>query len=292
VNIPVIHYRSNYVANPNPNGETPFDEFWDVRHSLLAVSQQFGPTGPEFRSDIPLHFWLVEDQYNDDLYQNMEVYEPGAWKAEWLSALIGCLEHHKGWAISIGNIENGHMLLYADRVMVTGPTFEGCRDIASVATAAKLACERLEERRNGPLRRQLEFIRELLPSAMKQVDSVGFTYLLTFDRYQLDDGNAIWILQRQNADELMLDTGWSPVRATAVTSDGTIHPEYYRQFWPYTDVAPPYWLLTYLVQEKARKDFKLVDANANQVGNIVIDRVITDDELRHRSSSKGNKVGE
>jgi len=112
----------------------------------FRVSQQFGPTGPKNHTETPCHYWLVEDQYNDDLYQNMEVYEPEAWKPEWLSALIGCLQNHKGWAISIGNIENGHLLLYANRVMATGATFHDCRDFGSVAMAARLACERHEER--------------------------------------------------------------------------------------------------------------------------------------------------
>jgi hypothetical protein len=285
VNIPVIHDDSNYVANPNPNGETPFDEFWRVRASVLAVSQQFGPTGPEFRTDAPLHYWLVEDQYNDDLFQNMEVYEPGAWKSEWLSALMGCLEQHKGWAISIGNIENGHVLLYADRVMVARPTFEGCHDIPTIATAAKLACERFEERKNGPVRRQLSFVRDLLPSAMKQVDSQGSAYISTFDGYQLLEGNAIWILKRENKDEWMLDPQCSLVRSTAVTSDGQIHPEYCRQFWPYTDVSPPYWLLTYIVEDTSRRDFRLVNESGEGVASIAIDRVVSDDELKDRFKS-------
>lgn len=138
VNIPVIYYDADYIPNPNPNGETPFEEFWQVRQAILVASQRHGETGPESDTKSPC-YWLVEDQYNDDLYQIMEVYRPEGWNVRWLTDLIGELEKYDGWGISIGNIEQGHLLIYADRLMASGPTFANCQDLDAVVQAAKYA---------------------------------------------------------------------------------------------------------------------------------------------------------
>lgn len=280
MNIAVVHYESDNVPNPKPEGATSIEEFWRVRTSILAVSQEFGATGPESEAEEPC-YWLVDDQYNDELYQNIQVYKPGGWNTEWLFALAKCLQkNHHGWGIHIGNIDQGHIVVFADRLMVTGSTFANCCDIESVVAAAKLACERLENRRIGPLLKQLDYIRAMLPNAMKEVDTNGFAYLATFDGYQLYDGNAIWILQNRSESELILDTEFSPIRTSAVTADTSLHAEYCKDFWPYTDVVPPYWLLTYIVEDKSQTSFNLVDKNTNTVGSITIERVITDELLR------------
>jgi hypothetical protein len=281
MNMSVVQYDSDYVPNPSPTGETVFEEFWQVRASVLAASQEHGETGPESKSDNTI-YWIVDDQYNDERYQNMEVYKPEGWTIEWLTALIGRLREHKGWAISIGNIDQGHLLVFADRLMVTGPTFENCDDLESVVAAAKLATENFDERKNGPLLRQLEYIKTLLPSAMKDADSNTFSYLATFDGYQLHEGNAVWILQTKNDNELLLDTEYSPIRTTAVTADETIHPEYCKEFWPYTDVSPPYWLLTYVVKDRTQTNFTMVDEDGNEVGSLSIGEITTDEELKQR----------
>jgi len=200
--------------------------------------------------------------------------------------LIGVLRKHDGWAISIGNIDQGHLLVFADRVMVTGPTFESCHDLESVVAAAKSACESLEERRNGPLSRQIDFIKTLLPAAMKQADQNTFAYLATFNGYQLREGNAVWMLQTKNETELRLDTEYSPIRSVAVTADGTIHPEYCKDFWPYTDDSPPYWLLAYIVKDQTQTNFRLIDENGNQVDSLTIGETATDEDLKQRMKTK------
>ncbi|PQO37165.1 hypothetical protein DTL21_04200 [Bremerella cremea] len=69
----------------------------------------------------------------------MEVYRPEGWNVRWLTDLIGELEKYDGWGISIGNIEQGHLLIYADRLMASGPTFANCQDLDAVVQAAKYA---------------------------------------------------------------------------------------------------------------------------------------------------------
>ncbi len=287
MNMSVVQYDADYVPNPNPAGETAFEEFWQVRASVLAASQEHGETGPESTDNAI--YWIVDDQYNDERYQNMEVYKPEGWTIEWLTALMGPLREHEGWAISIGNIDQGHLLVFADRLMVTGPTFENCVDLESVVSAAKLATENFEERKNGQLMRQLEYIKTLLPSAMKDADANTFSYLATFDGYQLHQGNAVWILQTKNDNELLLETEYSPIRTTAVTADETIHPEYCRDFWPYTDESPPYWLLAYVVEDRTLTTFKLVDEDGTQAGSLTIGEITTDEELKRRLDGKNSE---
>lgn len=279
MDIPVVSYHSNIVPNPNPKGKTSFKEFWRVRASILAVSERHGETGPESESNDPL-YWIVEDQYNDERYQNMQVYKPEGWNTEWFRALVEELREHKGWAISIGAIDQGHLLVFSDRLMVTGPTFENCHDLKSVVAAARIATEKFEERKNGPLLRQLDSIKTLLPAAMKEADAKTFSYLATFEGYQLHEGRAIWILQTKNDNELQLETEYSPIRTSAVTADGTIHPEYCRSFWPYTDLSPPYWLLVYIVQDRTQNHFTLIDEDGNQVGSLSIGDVTTNEKLK------------
>lgn len=276
----VVQYDSDHVANPNPNGETPFEDFWKVRDSILKASQKHGDTGPESRSDSP-RYWLVEDQYNDELYQHMEVYEPNGWTTEWLLALIDSLREHKPWAVSIGNIDQGHLLIFGDRIMATGPTFAKCSDLESVVIAARTATGRLEERKNGPLSRQLDYIKQLLPTRIKDADRNAFAYLATFNGYQLSEGNAIWILQTGDRDQLRLDSGCSFIRATAVSTDGTIHPEFCKEFWPYTDESPPYWLLTYMAEDRAQSSFNVVDEEGRIFGTVKIGEITSDEQLLH-----------
>ena len=272
--VAVLHYDADRVPNPNPNGDTPFEDFWEVRGSLLAASQRFGATGPESK-DSP-RYWIVEDQYNDELYQYMEVYEPNAWRADWLLALIAVLGNHSGWGIGI-SVYEGYVVVFADRLMVTGPTFAGCKDLESVVIAAREATERLHQRKYGPLKRQLAYVKTLLPKAMRFADANGFAYLATFDRYELHESPAIWLLRTKR--ELRLDPVSASCRSTAVTADGEIHPEYCPKFWPYTEVIPPYWLETYLVEDRLCSSFRLIDEDENQVALLKVDRVIVDDEL-------------
>jgi hypothetical protein len=150
---------------------------------------------------------------------------------------------------------------------------------------ATLGTQHFGKRKNGPLLRQLDYIKTLLPAAMKEADEHTFSHLVTFDGYQLDEGNAIWILQTKNEDELLLDTEYSPIRVTAVTADGTIHPKYCKNFWPYTDVSPPYWLLAYIVEDRMRTTFRMVDEDGNQVGSVTIGEITTDQQLKQRNNS-------
>ena len=65
-------------------------------------------------------------------YIYMEVEPAAPVSAEWLAGLVAVLRDHSGWGIGITNVREGYMLLFADRIMVTGPAFDGCRDAGAV----------------------------------------------------------------------------------------------------------------------------------------------------------------
>jgi hypothetical protein len=54
----------------------------------------------------------------------------------WISALMRTLTKHSGWGVGVTTVKNGYLLIFADRLMVTGPAFAGCADLTAVATAA------------------------------------------------------------------------------------------------------------------------------------------------------------
>jgi hypothetical protein len=137
--VKVIHYTASRVANPNRRGDTTYAEFEEVRQGIIATCRQFGVTGPDAgpdgRSENPAYY-VVDDQYNSELYQYAEVYERAALSKAWVSAVMRTLASHTGWGVGIKNIKNGYLLIFADRLMVTGPAFAGSNDLAAVAAAA------------------------------------------------------------------------------------------------------------------------------------------------------------
>ncbi len=133
-----------YVPNPNTkskSGSTTFKAFWKVRDQVLSASQHHGATGPEDGHTSTPSYWLVEDQYNDDLYQIMEVYDPIALNREWLADIVAVLKKNKGWAVALG-LGDCSILVYADRLMVPADKFGKCDSVDSVLAAAKKRIKR------------------------------------------------------------------------------------------------------------------------------------------------------
>ncbi len=197
----------------------------------------------------------------------MEVYKSEGWTVRWLSELMSALRDHDGWGISVG-VDKGHMLLFSDRIMVTGEVFKDCHSLDSVVLAARLATERYLERKYGPLSRQLAYVKKQLTPAMKLADENKYSHLATFDGYETREGHAIWMLQTRNKQELMLDIDSSPSRATAVSADETMYPKYCKEFWPYKDVHPPYWLLVYLIKDRTKLELMWLKSMAKRLGRL------------------------
>jgi len=131
----VEHYNADRVPNPNPRGATSSKTFERVRLALVTVCRSYGVTGPD---DYPrdCDVWVVDDQYNDELYQYIEVYNRQLLSIEWLQDMMAVLSRFPGWGAGVKNIRFAYLLIFADKLMVTGFPFAGCHDVGSVAAAA------------------------------------------------------------------------------------------------------------------------------------------------------------
>jgi hypothetical protein len=118
----------DYVANPNPSGATSGDEFWSVREQVLQATKKHGATNPDDDAEHP-QFYLVEDQYNDDLYQLIELYDPLALTEAWLSDICAVLSRNRGWAVAL-SVGHFSILIFENRILVPSDKFQ---DLSSVA---------------------------------------------------------------------------------------------------------------------------------------------------------------
>lgn len=136
-----------YVPNPNTkskSGSTSFKTFWNVRDQVLSASQRHGATGPEDGHTPTPDYWLVEDQFNDDLYQIMEVYKPSAFNREWLADIVAVLKNNRGWAVALG-LGDCSILIFKDRLMVPSDKFGKCDSVEAVLAEAKKRIKRKKD---------------------------------------------------------------------------------------------------------------------------------------------------
>ncbi len=129
----VEHYDSERVRNPNPRGETTLDEFHGVREDLFAACRRYGAVGPD-NDDCKMY--LCDDQYNDELYHYVEIYDRSILSAQWVRAIMKTLGRHSGWGVGIKNLRFSYLLIFSKKLMVTGWPFADCNTIEAVASAA------------------------------------------------------------------------------------------------------------------------------------------------------------
>jgi hypothetical protein len=190
------------------------------------------------------------------------------------------LSEYPLWRL-LAQFEGIEVGLYPSGVWLGDHWVEGAFDASYPAFQKWLASARQHrELRLGPLRRQLAYVRRTIPDAMAIAIGNQYALLGAFDRYQPHlPGHAIWLLQTCRDDELSLDVGAAPVRNSAVAADGTIYPQFSRDFWAETDLNPPFWLCTYVIEPGMGKELRMRNAKDEIVGMIAISKVIPDDEL-------------
>jgi hypothetical protein len=112
---------------------------------------------------------------------------------------------------------------------------------------------------------------------MADVTQNGFHVLGSFDCFQPHfPGHALWLLQRDNANELSLDVDSAPIHASAVGADGFLFPKYCKQFTPNTDDTPAFWLVAYLFDPAHATEFQLKGSEGNQVGTVKVSDILKD----------------
>lgn len=146
----IEHYEADRIPNENPLEDTPFEVWNETREAIVACCQKFGVVGPDDKINVlfglkkpspsvnldQCDFWVVDDQYNDELYHYIEIYNRTVLTPAWLEAIMAVLRHHPGWGIGIKNIRFAYLLIFGEKIMVTGYPFMNCHDVESVARAA------------------------------------------------------------------------------------------------------------------------------------------------------------
>jgi len=85
-------------------------------------------------------YWVIDDQYNDELYQYVEICASAQFTAEWIVDIMTTLGRWPGWGIGIA-LKEGYVLIFADKLMVNGPCFAGAHDFLTVIAAARKSLE-------------------------------------------------------------------------------------------------------------------------------------------------------
>lgn len=165
VALTVEHYTVERIDNPYPDGHLAWQVYHGARNAVVRTCRRFGPTGAMGEcpldvdvedpyglrtwplGDDPCVFYVVDDQYNDERYLYVEVHDEQHFTERWLCDLAETLRQFPGWGIGICNLNLAYILVFEDRLMVTGPIFEYCEDLASVVKAARrvLNCYRPDE---------------------------------------------------------------------------------------------------------------------------------------------------
>lgn len=143
--IPVIHYDTERIPDDRPGaGKLTANQFWSVREKIVDACRKHGPVGPDDRErgfDYGnFVYWVVEDQYNEERYQYVELCKAAGATVPWLLDLMTTLRRAKYWGVGIG-VPEGYLLVLEDRVMVSGPTFRGAHTVAEVLARIRQAEE-------------------------------------------------------------------------------------------------------------------------------------------------------
>lgn len=141
--IPVIHYTGDRIPDDRPGKPATAARWERVWEAICKTCARHGSTGPYHSAadNAELTYWVVEDQYNEDRYQYVEICKPGGMHADWLLDLMKTLGRFPFWGTGIVNLGGGYLMVFADRLMVTGPTFEGAASFDDVVRCSHHSLE-------------------------------------------------------------------------------------------------------------------------------------------------------
>jgi hypothetical protein len=132
----IEHYDAERVPDTRPGRKATLTTFLMVRELIVEVCERHGGVDAFGKKA----FWVVDDMYNDERYQYLEICKPGALTEKWLLDLMRLLEKQPAWGVGIGFSE-GYVLVFADRLMVNGPTFKAATSLQDVIEFARAALE-------------------------------------------------------------------------------------------------------------------------------------------------------
>jgi hypothetical protein len=229
--IRIIHYDADHVYDDRPGRKPTTKRFYEIRDSVVATCMRHGLTGPECGVDEGHVYWVVDDQYNDERYQYLEICKPAGMTKSWLLDLMATLEKHPQWGVGISIPYAGYMLVFSDRVMVS-PGFRGVEALDDVIERAVRALELVQMIREATDDEGLE---RLIQVAGIEREKIAFVHLegvtdrglihisrlvgttsVVLDSSRITDHGLFHLRTLTNLEELWL-------QKTRITGRGLIH---------------------------------------------------------------------
>jgi hypothetical protein len=145
----VVTYTEERIPNPYPKGSLPWQVYHKVRNAIVRTCRCHGPTGPMGicpisrwqrapnifkweRGDPDPVYYIIDDQYNDERYLYAELLSPDAFRPAWLTDIATTLEKHAGWGLGVSDLPGHYVLVFSDKLMVTGPRLSSCKTAGQV----------------------------------------------------------------------------------------------------------------------------------------------------------------
>jgi hypothetical protein len=204
-----------------------------------------------------------------------------AFTAKFIQRLqLEVLRRHKHWSL-VPQFNEREITVFHDAVLLGKRRIKGSVSEQTPEFREWIEeTERFDEYNYGSLRRQIAFIRSLMPDALARLTRQRFVILGVFDQYQPNfPGYPIWILQRDRIRELSLNA--EAIHESAVGFDGELYPTYYRMFQVNSEPQPVGWLAAYLADAVHGRTF-VMKSNEQIVEAVVLPAQITDEELKRR----------
>jgi hypothetical protein len=131
----IEYYDTASLENVGDETQSNYERFDAVREELLLTLGKHGVVAPDNDIGKP-DFYLVDDWYNEHLYQHIEVYNPDLFTSALLGDLMAVLAATNGWGVCVTNLRFSFMIIFAHRISVTGPGLRECRNLQELATQA------------------------------------------------------------------------------------------------------------------------------------------------------------
>jgi hypothetical protein len=135
----------------------------------------------------------------------------------------------------------------------------------------------------GDAGRAFRFVTGLVPGLLPRVAKERFVCVTAFS----NDGKSavVWLLTAPDVSAVFREN-YGPVQKFAVTADGTVHPEFCKGFWPYTDRQPAAWLKMFARKNATGAKSDLFSPEGKKVGTVRIAEYLTDEDLKARLTGK------
>lgn len=146
----VERFRTKRVPNPYA-GQMNWLLYQKARNAIVRTCRRHGPVGPLGmlplrrrstiddweRGDVNPVYWIMDDQFNDEAYLYMEFVDPRGCTNTWLEDVATTLSKLAGWGIGVNGLRDGYLLIFADRLLVKGQQFRGCRNAERVVESIR-----------------------------------------------------------------------------------------------------------------------------------------------------------